>query len=199
MWTPRTCPAAPVRQALGHHLHQSLGVSDDPGPAVAPERVLLGDDVVCPAPSPAPRSARRRPPRDGSRCPGHPFVVDGNAGSPRMVLITTIASAKPTWASCGVPATTSPTAHTPSAARPLVAIGDDEAPLVDRDPGVAREQPLGAGPAPDGHDDHGALDLAPVVQRDDRPGAVGTRRARPGPAPRSAPRSRACGRTAGRR
>ncbi len=31
-----------------------------------------------------------------------------------MVFTATMASANPTWASCGVPATMSPTAHTPS-------------------------------------------------------------------------------------
>src|SRR5580698_197955 len=38
----------------------------------------------------------------------------GTTRSPSMPFTATIASAKPTWASCGVPATMSPTAHTPS-------------------------------------------------------------------------------------
>ena len=41
--------------------------------------------------------------------PRHLAVVDGTTGSPRMALMAMMASAKPTWASCGV-ATRSPTA-----------------------------------------------------------------------------------------
>ena len=38
----------------------------------------------------------------------------GTTGSPSMPLTATMASANPTWANCGVPATMSPTAQTPS-------------------------------------------------------------------------------------
>ena len=85
--------------------------------------------------------------------------------------MTTIASAKPTWASWGVPATTSPTAHTLAAVRLLVAVGHHEPPLVEPDPGALGEQALGPGPAADRHDDRRDVDLAAVAQGDGRPRA----------------------------
>ena len=48
MWTPRMRPAEPVGPTLGHHLDQTLGVADDPGPAVATERVLLDHHLDAP-------------------------------------------------------------------------------------------------------------------------------------------------------
>ena len=54
----------------------------------------------------------------------------------------------------GCPATTSPTAHTPSAARAHGSVGDHEAPVVHHDPGPGGHQALGAGPAAD-RDHHG--------------------------------------------
>ena len=76
MWTPRIRPGRPVGTALGHDLHQALGVADDPGPAVAAEGVLLDHDV----------DARRLGlglGQPGERHlgvavdgPGHPVVVD---------------------------------------------------------------------------------------------------------------------------
>ena len=67
--------------------------------------------------------------------------------------MTTIASAKPTWASCGVPATTSPTAQTPSARGAHVLVDDHETALVDRHPGALGQEALGTGSPADRDDD----------------------------------------------
>ena len=67
--------------------------------------------------APAPRSGRQRPPRGGSRWPRAPARSrPGTARSPSIALTATIASAKPDVGELRGPATTSPTAQTPSAA-----------------------------------------------------------------------------------
>src|SRR5664280_3219510 len=42
---PEDPPGGPIGTALGHDLHHSLGLSDDAGPAVAPEGIHLDHDV----------------------------------------------------------------------------------------------------------------------------------------------------------
>ena len=77
----------------------------------------------------------------------------GTTGSPSMPLTATMASANPTWASCGVPATMSPTAQTPVDAGALVLVGHHEAAFVDLDAHPVGHQPFGAGaPAHRHHD-----------------------------------------------
>src|ERR1700730_15080493 len=91
-----------VGEFFGHDLHHALGLADDPGPAVASEGVLLDHHLEARL-----LGLRLRQPGEGHLG----VTVDG----PRLALMTTIAAANATWASCGVPATMSPPAQTFSA------------------------------------------------------------------------------------
>ena len=105
-------PGAAVGLLLGDDLHQTVELAEDLRPAVGTELMLGDDHVVAGFACCFFARSRERDLGVAVDRPRHPVVGNGFGFSPRMCLVTRMASAYPTCASCGV-LMMSPMAYTP--------------------------------------------------------------------------------------